>query len=247
MKRRLLLPLLLIAFATFTPTTHAAVTRDSYSNSTLTGWSSGTSLSWTHTTGAGLSNSVGIVMTAYSGVVSGTPTWGGNNMTLVNLYTDADGANFYTYCIVNPPSGAQTISLSYSPSASYLAGVSEVVYNANPSCTVDSYASNHTISGTSFSVTTTTVADNSMLIGMFYNNTGAARGAGSNTTLLTGTGGATITLAQSTSSITPAGSSSLNMTSSSGHWTGVMVSIAPYTAPAFIPSVLGLVRAFWLN
>jgi hypothetical protein len=205
---------------------NAAVARDSTGSTNLSSWSSGTSLSWTHTTGAGLSNSIGVIYLAYNGTVSGTPTWGGSNTTLVEQYTDGDGALFYAYCILSPKSGAQTISISYTGSAGNLAGVSVVYYGAKQSCTPDSFNENHTTTGSSFSLTTSVVASNSWLSAVFYSNQGSTISAGGGTDVLLGSAAATIGLADSNGTV-GTGSHSLNFTGGSGHWTGIILSIAP--------------------
>lgn len=209
--------------------------RDSTGSTVLTSWSTGTSLSWTHTsTNSGLYAPVGLVFVGAASAAPTAATWNSVAMTNIDSYTDPDGNKFFSYYIANPGLGAQTVAFTWAGSQSNINGVSVLYTGGSQTGIPDSHATGHTTTGTTYAASTTTVANNAQIAGLFYNNSGATNVAAStNTTVLLGTG-ATIGLMESSSLQTPAGSKSLNLTGTSGHWSSLVVSLAPASTASLL-------------
>lgn len=102
-------------------------------------------------------------------------------------------------------------------------------------------------SATSFSVSTTTIADNSWVVSSVRSGSGTLS-AGSNTLIATTTtADANFAIFDSNGAVTPAGSRTLNFNNSPSAAWGVHTIILEPVAAAAPTSILGLVRAFWIN
>lgn len=174
-----------------------------------------TSLTYSHTcTGSNLILWVGVVTygnaldhvtgVTYNGVAMTRTTNGFNN-------NSASGPAVYLYYLVNPSTGANNVVISVD-SSRLIIGLSASYTGAAQSGQPDNSATNQTASGTSLSVSLTTVADNCWLVGMMDVNNGTALTAGANTTLRqqdTTSGQNSNGLFDSNGAKTPAGSYSL--------------------------------------
>lgn len=194
-------------------------------------WTSGAgALSWTHSASAdsGLTNTIGLLFTGYESVATGTPTWGGANMTLITDSWSGAGGFFCAYIIVNPSYSiaGSTVSFTWSTGTNYHKGISMLVTGAKQSTTVDASNQSTASSSTTFAPTVTSVADNCMAFGAVYASGGATVTAGTDTTMAAGTG-ESITSGRLTNVKTPAGAITLNFNGNSGNWWGGFVTIAP--------------------
>lgn len=182
---------------------------------------------------SGLSNTLGVVFTAYSAVPTGI-TWDGVAMTKVTDAWTGNGGVMSVYVIVNPTYSVagKTISFSWTGTQSYQAMVSMLLTGANQSTTVDATATQTFTGVTSIAGNITTVADNALPLAMVYSNSGTTVNAGTNTTLVVGTGGTFVGM-RYTNPKTPAGVATVN-----ANWTGAgngmigLISIAPAGAAA---------------
>ena len=98
-----------------------AVSFDAYSTSQA-GGSGGPTYSWTHTP-AGTPTAVGVWITVYNGVSGYTPssvTYGGVTMTLgTSVGGGAQNDWDFLYSLPNPPSGAQTVQITFGGTGQY--------------------------------------------------------------------------------------------------------------------------------
>lgn len=186
----------------------------------------GTSATLSHTCSAGSNRMLFAgVMTATDDIVS--VTYAGTGMTFVVKQTNASDSNRYLhiYCLPAPATGANNIVVTTTNSE--LIRVYGISYTGvNQSTTMDnSTSSTDNDGGSTYSLGLTTVADNCWTL-LHARNTFGNTSAGSGTTLRTAAG--FNALLDSNAAITPAGSSTLNASTTSGaNWTGVMVSFAP--------------------
>jgi hypothetical protein len=97
--------------------------------------SGSTTWSWTDTVSSSGSNTLAIVDLFINGTTppSAAPTYGGTSMTLITNITDQTNLeSHYVYKLVNPPAGANTVSVSFG-SAKTGAGISTNFFNVNQS------------------------------------------------------------------------------------------------------------------
>ena len=201
----------------------------------------GTSLTWSHT----CSGSDRIL---FVGVVGGTTdtvtgvTYDGVAMTLVNKCVA--GADFYSYLfyLIAPSTGAHNVVIS--ASSGLIIGLSSSYTGVSQTGQPDSSSTKiSTVASATYTQSTTTVADNSWTIFHLRESTGrdATAGAGTVTRIEYGAAGAHI--CDSGGAITPAGSSSLNISNFQGvsppSFAGVMASFKPAgAAPTFLPKII---------
>lgn len=144
------------------------------------------------------------------------------------------GERIYLYYLINPSTGANNIvatttssNTMYAESASYT--------GAKQSAQPDSSNTNAYTTQTNMSTSTTTVADNSWLVGVFRSSTTATAAAG--TTLRAGVN-TTIQIGDSNGAKTPAWSYSLGTTFASGGCAQIVASFSPsVSASTFIPKI----------
>lgn len=220
-----------------TPRVEAAIALDS-ANAGASG--TGTSLTYAHTTsGSDRILFVGFAVTTQNTDDITGVTYNGSALTLVDKIKvpDTDNRWVYLYYIVAPSTGANNIVINSTSSTAKTANA--VSYTgASQTGVPDSSATNTATSGTTFALTTTSVADNSWLVAMLrVGSTGLV--AGANTTLR-GTVSSFSKMADSNAAVTPAGSNSLNFTTdgNSPLYGGVVASFAPSVVILNVPSTV---------
>lgn len=163
-------------------------------------------------------------------------TYNGVAMTQEGVLTRIATSEYqYMFTLVNPATGTHDIVATASKTLDELDLFASSYAGAKQSGQPDSYVTNGPNAGsTSVTTTTTTIADNCWLVGLFTVNTVGDWIAGANTTLRTKVTNSE--LLDSNSAQTPAGSKSLTATHASGSIAGQMISIAP---PLPITNYLG--------
>jgi len=197
------------------------------------GSTTATSLTFSHTC-TGSDRILFVGMTDDSGgssLITGI-TYNGVALTKIGgVQTSGDRWSTLWYLIA-PATGANNVVVTAS-SSSVLSGHAASYTGAKQTGQPDSNATNTISSSSSFSLTTTTVADNSWLVGEYRVPTGNTVSAGAGTVMRAGATSGT-GFADSNSVTTPAGSDSLAFTiSGSWNWGGVVASIAPSTSTAY--------------
>jgi hypothetical protein len=180
-------------------------------------------LTFAHTcTGSDLILFCGCFATA-GDVVTGI-TYNSVAMTLIGKVANGS-EQAYLYYLINPTTGANNISVSWSGSTILRAhGVS---YTGAKQSGVPDANSTATGTGTSLASSVTTVADNCWVIAMYRAAGDITAGSG---TTLRGTS-TTSNILDSNGAVTPAGSKTINANSSiSGGMAAVIASFAPYVA-----------------
>lgn len=196
-----------------------AIARDASSHST---GSAVSSLTFSHTCASGallVVGSRGATTDTLTGI-----TYNGVALSLVKSFTN--NRWHYLYILGNPASGAHNIVISFSGATDCI-GWGQSYSGTGNALTPDSSAlGSNTTTGTC-TVTTTTVVDNSWLVGLVANDNGQALTAGANTSIIEQSGAGEAFL-DSNSAQTPAGSHTITTTQTSGDNTqGMILSIAP--------------------
>lgn len=185
-----------------------------------------TSLSWSHTcTGSNLALIVGI-WNASDGVTS--VTYNGVAMTQIAkllMTGGAAGQYIYLYYLLNPATGTNTVAVTGATGG--LDGASTSFTGVKQSGQPDSFNSSGSASTASLTTSTTTVADNTWLVGWAY--TGATMSAGANTTLRGQPVAGILSMMDSNAAQTPAGSHSLTVTQAANFAGSIVASISPFT------------------
>lgn len=201
----------------------------SYSNSA---WQFGSSLTWAHTcTGSNRYLVVSITVgDATTDQLTGI-TYGGVSMLRLGYYIySAASRGVWVYGLANPATGANNIVASFSATKTYIDGRAVSYTDVKQTDQPDSSNTGFANIQTSISVATTTVADNSWVVGAFHNssaNTNSRTGITSRQ-YNTGTG---CDLGDSNGVVTPAGSYTITEGgASAGNWVGVVVSLSPFAA-----------------
>jgi hypothetical protein len=245
-KNRSLILAVVVMLALISPlSTYAAIAFDTAVDSgTRNG---GTSNSWSHTVTG--SNPILLVTLIYdNGSGINSVTYGGQAMTLADTSSAKSGRNIAVYYLINPPTGSNTVSVSYSGFNSNRLSQS-ASYTGVGSVDVVTKQANIT-TGTMTNTLTTLVANAWTVLGAVdYGDNG-----GTGTQHLTAGSGSTQRVFQTNigdmygvamfdsngPKMTP-GSTSMTVTGntvgSNFGLGGVMVSLAPYVAPAVIPSL----------
>jgi len=170
-------------------------------------------------------------------------SYNGSAMTFISGASQAVGANQCAtsmWYLLAPSTGSNTVSITV-PSTGSGSGASRIIAypasytGAKQTGQPDSSSTNSAGSGTSFTSTTTTVADNCWTLALFFSNQAASPTAGTGTTLRqsSNTIGSGTMYGDSNAVVHPAGSNSMSANGNSGLWTGAIISIAP--APASLP------------
>lgn len=209
--------------------------------------------SFTHTVNSNTNGIliVAIIMGSSTGQDHKTPssvTFNSVAMTQVVGATviQAQNGSVSLWFLLSPPTGTNSVNITVPATAdpgnnsnggAVAASYTGVMQSGQP----DSSSTNTATTGTSFTLTTATVADNSWTMALFVSNQVAAVSAGSGTTLRKNS---TVVrndmYGDSNGVITPAGSTTLNASGTSGFWVGGIISIAPFTASTTVPSNLTL-------
>lgn len=191
----------------------------------------GTNPSLSITRGTGASNYIGVVdladLTGTS--TSSGSTWGGSSMTSIYSFpfTVGAGGRYYGRYFLAPGTGATTVASTTTGNMSQDTWVFSGVSQSAP---VDpdfggagvNFKTNEVVGNVT--VTGTTHADNSWLVGGFYFSGGTPAG-GTNTTVQS-----SLTGYRSTAVVTPAGSASLILTGLVGASGGAVFALQPATA-----------------
>jgi hypothetical protein len=170
-------------------------------------------------------------------------TYNGVNLTLLDTYSYASLYEMKIWYLIAPASGANDIVISKNNGNIWAGAISYTGVKQTDFPDSNARATDYVVSDTSYTLTTTTVADNSWAVafGYVYQTPSATspatlRATRTNQWFLSDSG-----------PFTPAGSSSISMTCSpTGEWsTGIIVSFAPSIAagPANLKSVNGLAKA----
>lgn len=203
-----------------------AIAFDSTTTSSL--GSAVTSITFAHTcTG---SDRILFVATANNGGVNVTGvTYNGVAMTNIGwaLSNNAPSKSYLWYLIA-PATGANNVIVSLSWSASVIAKVASYTW-VKQSAQPDAFSLWWPTTTTSYSQSVTTIADNSWAIMCWMGRTGSAITAGANTFIrsnielvLAG-----LFIIDTNSPKTPAGTDTMNVTSGSQEFTGIMASFSP--------------------
>lgn len=198
-------------------------------------------LTFSHTcTGSDLILLVGITILSNGGPDITGVTYAGVPMTQAVANTTDSNEDMYIYYLLNPATGANNVSISWS--GTHTVAARAVSYTGvKQSGQPDASNSGHTTAGTSLAVSVTTVADNSWIVGFARNPTGGTAGAGANTIKRNTDTTATAILEYSANPKTPAGAQTTTATNSaSGRMAYLVVSIAPapVAGGAFTPKVI---------
>jgi len=199
---------------------------DSKSNSS----GSGTSLTFSHVcSGSNLILIVGIqtYLVSPTGITISSVTYDGVEMTSFgNVERTPNGEYQYMYYLIAPSVGSQNIIITTTTPMDYIGATSASYTGVRQTGQPDSYVTFPNSTGTSITTTTTTIADNSWLVGFYVVDTAGTWTAGLDTTARDAIGNAR--LFDSNGAKTPAGSYSLIATHPIGVLSGQMVSISPY-------------------
>lgn len=144
-----------------------------------------TSISFSHTTGSGANRLLVATFMIRNDVtaISGTPTYGGQNLTLAKRQTDATNAlSVEVWYLVAPPSGANTLAATLS-AADDTGTIVSTYTGVAPSSPLDQTAG--AAAATSVSITPT--VNNELIVAGAPNEDGTTPTAGAGETLLFGT------------------------------------------------------------
>jgi len=133
---------------------------------------SATSVNWSHTTsGSNRALVVFVYNDDATDKVTGV-TYDGVAMTRVGVQSNASGQTVYGYLLLNPASGTHTVAVSASAGSNQLGGISSSYTGVKQSAQPDSSNTGGSGStGSTFSISTTVVASNSLLVGAQRNQT----------------------------------------------------------------------------
>lgn len=202
----------------------------------------GTSLTWSHTvTGSNPILHVAVFGDLVSGDATGVKitgvTYNAVAMTLVGKIAEENGATpandrwVYLYELVGPATGAHNVVVSASASIA-IAGQSVSHTGAKQSSQPDNFTTNSAAGASSITTSLTTVADGCWSV-LAIRTSGGTVSAGSGSTVRT-TNANGLSLADSGGPKTPAGSTSMAVTTAGSTTFGVvMASFSPLTAPVF--------------
>lgn len=227
--KRYLAIFLIAASALLTPFfAFAAIAIDAVSTGGQT--TTETTLSWAHTiTGTDTILTVGLTEEGADDITGIT-----YNSVALTLGKKGTGGTGYgrpeLWYLINPTTGANTVTITRTGTTGRLTGVAASYTGAKQSGQPDATGSNNVTTATSMATSVTTVADNSWTI-MMTDTSAAGEAAGAGTTLRQA-GSDASDLWDSNAAITPAGSTSLNITMTSGNAGSAMISIAPAVADA---------------
>lgn len=202
-----------------------AIAFDAFSNGGSTTVSS--TLSWSHTC-SGTDRGLVVISNYGAGTLPSSVTYNGVAMTQINTNTSRTAF----YFLANPASGSNTVAINYFSSGVAIQGIAAsytgVSQTGNPEA--NALATN---GGGSLASSVTTLKNNSWVIGVALSEDSGVS-AGSGTTLRgTGTtaGGKTLYAFDSGSAVTPAGSKTLNMTTTGGGFQNVFF-VGSFKLPA---------------
>lgn len=184
-------------------TLEAQVTVDATSSTSIV--SSATSITLSHTTGSGSDRLMLVGISTRDKTVSGTPTYGGTNLTLVGSQTSNNNAKTYIYRLIAPATGTANVVINFSGDLTKGAVVGVMTFTGVHQTTpLGTYASAQQKSATA-SVSVSSAASELVFNVMSVKTSGASVGSGQtqrwyvNTTNECTGGGSTKTGAATTS------------------------------------------------
>lgn len=193
------------------------------------------SITWTHTcTGTNLILFVAVQLTGETTDALTAITYNGVAMTLINNTGSISGSGFgYLYYLLNPATGANTVSVTKSNSVSGIEAVSASYTGVKQSGQPDSHTTNTTPTSLTTSLSTISIADNCWGIAYNINNqwsTASLTATGTNTTR--GTTAWSGALGDTNGVIHPAGSVTMGWTGPSGtaNWGEIIATFSPVVA-----------------
>ena len=199
----------------------------------------GTSHTFSHTTGAGSDRILFVFSFAHTTDVVTGATYAGSAMTLIDKRLITGDRWVYLWYIVAPSTGANNVVISASSSV-VIAGCSASYTGASQTGQPDSFTNGENPGQTTFSLATTTVADNCWAVmGFRSDGTDNTPGTGDNERVDSVTG----FCFYDTGPVTPAGSVTISTSSSNASpYGGVIASFAPAATTA-IKTFNGLANA----
>jgi hypothetical protein len=154
-------------------------------------------------------------------------TYNGVAMTQINkISRDAPDGYQYLYALINPATGTNNIVATANTSQDQLTVKGTSYTGARQSSVPDATTTANGSAVTTLTTTVTTIADNCWLVGSFIKDTSGNFTAGANTTIRNTT--SQFVAVDSNSAQTPAGSKSMTCTGSSGVYSALMASFAPF-------------------
>lgn len=160
----------------------------------------------------------------FTGSVSAI-TYNGVAMTKLTSITNAGlGQTINLWYLVAPASGANTISVTASGTHNYSA---DSYIGVSQTGAIDNFSSNTLTSGTTYTTSITTIANNAWTVATIMATNNLTVGTG--TTFRTrANGNNNLEFFDSNGPKTPAGSTSLVVTSTTGTFSSIIVSLAPF-------------------
>jgi len=217
----------------FPPASVKADTLAFDSSSGPTATNPGTSVSHNHNITSGSNRVLYVGLLSNSNNIN-SATFDGANLTQIAQHQGGLDSRYLTlYCMVAPPVGTHSVSVS--AATSQLLQIFSVSYQgAKQSCAPDAITSGNSAGNVNtFSLTLTTVTDNSFTLAMFRSGN-ATVSAGNGTTLKVASG--YTGLFSSSQAVTPTGSNTLtaNQSGSPTGMYGLMITVSP--APIAVPT-----------
>ncbi|MEK7149442.1 MAG: hypothetical protein AAB757_00475 [Patescibacteria group bacterium] len=171
-------------------------------------------------------------------VPSAAPTYGGQAMTLAVSNTSDSNENVYLYYLLNPPTGANNVNITWNGSCTAVAGSAYSLSGVKTSSQPDAIGTVSSASATNLANTWSSMSDNSWALEFGRNATGGTIGAGMDTTRRETYSSPTFGFFEPTTNPkTPAASLTLNTTNSSA---GRMIAVGMTVTPATTtPSITG--------
>lgn len=200
----------------------------------------GTGLSFSHTcTGTNLI--LYLFAVANGGDHITGATYAGTAMTLVDKQATTTSGYTYSFILINPSTGANTLALTTDSTSIYYGALTSSYTGAKQSAQPDAHNVFSAASGATYSESLTSVADNCWHV-TGVRNFGGVITAGANTTIRKSSAiSGSLCVADNNAAITPAGSNTLNFNSLSAEYRSNGITIAP------VPVATTIGAAFILN
>lgn len=193
---------------------------------------SGTDISCGITVGAGSNRAlvVGVSMYPMSANISVSYSGTSDSITQISHYADPGGqGDLWVYLILNPQTGSQTVTITADAARTNRRSFVGSYNGVNQSTSVDNTNTNTTngVGSTSYTQSVTVNTANSWLVWMLEDGNNLALTAGANTTIRQTKEASALADSNSAQST---GSQSMNVTSSSQAYAGILISLSPAAA-----------------
>ncbi len=207
-----------------------AISRDAHTYAS-DGSGTASTLTFSHTCASGA-----LLFVSARGALTDTLTgitYNGSAMTFVGKKAIPSARYHYLYVLGAPTSGAHNVVISFSGNTGMI-GIASSYLGTNNSSTVDSSNTGSANSGaSSFTLSTTTVADNCWVFMYGANDNGDSFTEGANTSIIDQTGSGEAIM-DTNAAQTPAGSKTMGVSwTGSDGWLAIMASFAPSTSIAY--------------